>query len=237
MPSGPAQSPVATREAATVVLLRPGPAGSPEIYMVRRSARSPFMPSTLVFPGGRVDPEDGEGQARYAHAARRECFEEVGLALGDTPLHWFDTWVTPSGEGAREGRRYEARFFAAFLAAGAGQEARADGHETHDGRWATATAHLERWSGALDDLPPPTLATLLHLRRLGTVEPTALVPPDAAAPILPKLVEAGGHPTIVMPHDPDYDALPGEGHPAPDRARLHPMRFVRDDTRWMPWPA
>ena len=46
----------AIRAAATVVVLRErAGAGSPDIYMVRRSARSGFMPNALVFPGGKLD--------------------------------------------------------------------------------------------------------------------------------------------------------------------------------------
>lgn len=242
MPATADERPVASpapREASTVVLLRPGPADGHEIFMVRRSALSPFMPSTLVFPGGRVDPQDGApdgpGDGRFARAARRECLEETGVDLGGVTLHWFDTWITPSAEP----RRYEARFFAAFLASGAGGHARADGHETHDGRWATAAAHLRNWAADDCDLPPPTLATLLRLRDLEatdpSLQPAEWVPDDPASPILPKLVDEGA-PTIVMPHDPAYADLPGAGAPAPMRVHPHPRRFVRDRRRWMPWP-
>ena len=46
--------------------------------MGHRSARHVFMPNTFVFPGGRVDPEDGGSTRR---AAERETLEEVGLSL------------------------------------------------------------------------------------------------------------------------------------------------------------
>ncbi|HEY0138955.1 MAG TPA: hypothetical protein VGB85_32940, partial [Nannocystis sp.] len=56
-PSSPPKPP---RPAATVVLLRAAASGGPPaIFMLRRSARSPFMPDALVFPGGAVDPGDG----------------------------------------------------------------------------------------------------------------------------------------------------------------------------------
>ncbi|MCA9705261.1 MAG: NUDIX domain-containing protein, partial [Myxococcales bacterium] len=124
--------PATIRHAATVVVLRPSAAGR-EVYMVRRSAKSPFMPSTLVFPGGRLDPEDGapEADPTWERAARRESHEEARLRLDDHPLRWFDTWLTPSAESKR---RYLARFYLVQLEAGEGAEARADGVETHEGR-------------------------------------------------------------------------------------------------------
>ena len=36
-----------------------------------------------VFPGGKVDEADGEGDAGYVIAAIRECYEEAGVLLVD----------------------------------------------------------------------------------------------------------------------------------------------------------
>lgn len=200
--------------------------------MTVRSAKSPFMPSTLVFPGGRVDPEDGPAQedSTWERAARRECEEEAGLEL-TTPLLWFDTWLTPSGEGKR---RYLARFFLARIEAGEGDHAVADGHETHDGRWATTAEHLESWEQRRSDLPPPTLCTLLRLRDLSFDELGTLANLDPQAEILPKVELHPSGLEIVMPHDPAYDELPGDARPAPDRVRTLPRRFVRDKEIWKP---
>ena len=91
------------RDAATLILYRRR-AAEIEVLMGRRSPRHAFMPNTFVFPGGRVDPEDGriapladlrqpvlERLQRNATARRsralglaaiREAFEETGLAVG-----------------------------------------------------------------------------------------------------------------------------------------------------------
>lgn len=222
------------RRAATVVVVRP--AGTEvEILMLRRSAKSPFMPSTLVFPGGRLDAHDGaaEDPATWRRAAQRECREEAGVDLEGRALEWFDTWLTPSAEPRR---RYHARFFLARLHAGEGAEAAADGHETEDERWATVREHLEAWEAESIDLPPPTLSILLRMSTWGGVEAVAerATEQDASGVILPKFVFDEGTPTIVMPHDPGYDALPGEGAPAPGRVHDFPRRFVRDGNRWRP---
>jgi 8-oxo-dGTP pyrophosphatase MutT (NUDIX family) len=87
------------RPAATVMLARDLGAG-PEIYMLRRSAKSAFLPEMFVFPGGAVDALDAElGRKRllrnaevpnperepadpsFEVAALREAFEEAGVLL------------------------------------------------------------------------------------------------------------------------------------------------------------
>lgn len=91
--------PAPARDAATVVLLRPGP----EIYLLRRKATMAFAAGAYVFPGGSVDVRDtdqavawagpspaewgevfhaGERLARgLVCAAVRETFEESGVLL------------------------------------------------------------------------------------------------------------------------------------------------------------
>lgn len=89
------REPVATRPAATVLLMRD--AGSDfEILMTRRSATASFAPGAFVFPGGSLDEADRVGPVQrltrfrasqndelrvYAAAAIRETFEELGILL------------------------------------------------------------------------------------------------------------------------------------------------------------
>src|SRR6218665_2174384 len=58
----PHREPVATRAAATVLLLRDAPdaagAGGLEVLMTRRSAQASFAPGAYVFPGGGIDALD-----------------------------------------------------------------------------------------------------------------------------------------------------------------------------------
>ncbi|MEM6294204.1 MAG: NUDIX hydrolase [Myxococcota bacterium] len=228
-----AETPSTLRQAATVVVTRPTAAADDvEIYMVQRSAKSPFMPSTLVFPGGRLDADDGppEEDATWVRAAIRECEEETGLDLPERLL-WFDTWLTPSGESRR---RYLTRFYWTQIDRDTGDRAEADGHETHDGRWATAAAHLEAWTAETVDLPPPTLCTLLRLAPLGPDAAHALATLEPSAVILPKIELSPARIQIVMPHDPAYDDLPGEAMPAPERVRSLPTRFSRKERVWTP---
>ena len=216
-----------------MVVARPGAKGAAEIYMTVRSAKSPFMPSTLVFPGGRLDDEDGdpEDKSTWERAARRECREEAGLTLTGELL-WFDTWLTPSAEPRR---RYHTRFFLARLSEGEGEQAEADGHETHEGRWAAVDEHLAAWDRMDVDLPPPTLSTLMRLSKLGWAGLDALAEIDPEGTILPKVTLEKSGPVIIMPHDPSYADTPGEALPAPARVHDLPCRFVRDERVWRPW--
>jgi 8-oxo-dGTP pyrophosphatase MutT (NUDIX family) len=97
------QQPVVPRDAATVMLLRDGPSGRLEVYMLRRKPSMAFAPGAMVFPGGSVDPRDADEQVAWtgpdaAHwgqvfdappelaralvcAAVRETFEESGVLL------------------------------------------------------------------------------------------------------------------------------------------------------------
>ncbi len=92
------------KDAATLILVRRD-TEYPRVLMGKRSGRHDFMPDKYVFPGGRVDPQDGRPVAyseliqqveeklrfktqrtprAFAMTAIRETFEETGLLLGKT---------------------------------------------------------------------------------------------------------------------------------------------------------
>lgn len=97
-----ADTPAEPRNAATVVLMRPGPEG-PEVYLLRRQTSMAFAAGMCVFPGGGVDERDFDHRVAWAgpqpaewaarlgvdeHLARalvcaavRETFEESGVLL------------------------------------------------------------------------------------------------------------------------------------------------------------
>ena len=100
----PAKRAVVPRHAASLIVWREAH-GEPEILMGIRHAKHKFMPSVLVFPGGRVDRGDHgvkaltelrpETEALLRHRAKpslaralgvaavRELHEETGLLLGE----------------------------------------------------------------------------------------------------------------------------------------------------------
>jgi len=85
------------RPAATLILLREGP----QVLMLQRAQTAAFLGGAYVFPGGSLDPQDGDmrrvvglteaqanerlqvssGGIAYYVAAIRECFEEAGILL------------------------------------------------------------------------------------------------------------------------------------------------------------
>jgi 8-oxo-dGTP pyrophosphatase MutT (NUDIX family) len=75
--------------AATLVLMRPGSRGAPDILFIERAQTMAFAAGALVFPGGRIDPADQEAAAVLAPdledgaarvAAMRETIEETCIA-------------------------------------------------------------------------------------------------------------------------------------------------------------
>lgn len=90
---------VAATPAATIIVCRTSPSGqTPELLMVERSSQMVFAGGAVVFPGGRVDPDDHALAEALDHsldpldaAARitaiRETIEETGLGIGfvETP--------------------------------------------------------------------------------------------------------------------------------------------------------
>jgi len=75
-----AETEVPIRPAATVMLLRDTAEGL-EVFVLRRSNAAVFASGMYVFPGGKVDAADGEGDEAFRVAAIRECYEEAGVLL------------------------------------------------------------------------------------------------------------------------------------------------------------
>lgn len=80
--------------AATIIVFRESlTGGAPELLLVERSAQMVFAGGAVVFPGGRVDPDDHALAQALDHsfapddaaariAAIRETIEETGLGIG-----------------------------------------------------------------------------------------------------------------------------------------------------------
>src|SRR5579862_4873454 len=123
--SAPASSPV-TRDAATVILVSDRP--DLHVLMMERTRRAAFGPGATVFPGGAVDPADGDfgagdriggrlvglddvtasseqgigaGGLAFRVAAVRECFEEAGILLARDAVSGERVDHDPALAGAR----------------------------------------------------------------------------------------------------------------------------------------
>lgn len=163
--------------AATVVLVRET---SGEVLLLLRHARHGFMANVWVFPGGRLDASDLDGQsplgadgiigeaqlAPFARAALRETWEEAGLLLTDPP---------------RIAAPDEARDQRAFAAASS------DGPSSRASRFLKIEP-FARW------VTPPS-----EKRRFDTVFFLGLVPPLEAVPDHGEVIEARWlHPAMAL---------------------------------------
>lgn len=80
-------------EAAVLVGLVPRPNGM-QVLLTRRTDALRHHAGQVSFPGGRIEPDDADVVA----AARRETFEEVGIAASQiTPLGYLDAFTTITG--------------------------------------------------------------------------------------------------------------------------------------------
>jgi 8-oxo-dGTP pyrophosphatase MutT (NUDIX family) len=198
--TGPPSSP---RPAASVILLRRGgrhAERSLQALLLRRSEEAAFMPGVWVFPGGAVDPTDGEGEVGYRACAVRELAEEAGIELaGPDELVPFARWITPEVVATR----FDAWFFLAL--APPHSPPRPDGVETTEAAWFAPQAALD--SHAAGELPLvfPTIKQLESLLPFSSSEEAIEASRGRRVrPILPKVIGEGEERRVVLPGDPDY---------------------------------
>lgn len=190
------------------------------------------------------------------HAAARELEEEVGLVVSDlSQLQRFAHWITPSAEP----KRFDTEFFTfALLPQTDGQLPSlsitgtevAKNAEVGAPLWLSPQVALQRYLQGQLNLPPPTACTLEELAAelelvkgrnpdctapellAGLMQQTAARVP---LPAMPKfLAPQADQLAIVMPWDPDFPSLPGEGEPlqalasgaAPVAARIRQCRLT-----------
>lgn len=144
--------------AATVVLLRDGADGM-ETLVLRKNSKIAFA-GMWVFPGGRIDVEDGadsrDMEQRARIAAAREAQEEAALVIAPTSMCWFSHWTPP----ALGNRRFETWFFAAPAPTG---EVVIDNGEITESQWITPERALAKHREGDIELVPPTYVTLHYL--------------------------------------------------------------------------
>ena len=205
---GPAEAtnhgtPATPRPAASVVLLRRGGKHAQralEVLLLKRTEKAAFMPGAWVFPGGSVDPDDGEGPDGFrACAMPRAAARRPGSSCrADEELVPFCRWVTPEIVS----RRFDAWFFLAL--APAHTPPKADG--LGDRRRALVRARRgdrRRRAGELV-LPFPTRTQLGWLAAHPTSDAAlAAYRGSSTEPIQPELVGEGEEARLVLPGLPD----------------------------------
>src|SRR4051812_33976979 len=138
--------------------------------MLRRNARGAFG-GMWVFPGGRIDPDDGVEEEGARRAAARETLEEASLVIDPSVLVPFAHWTPP----AVAPKRFATWFFLAPAPSG---DVEVDGHEIHDHLWVAPAEAMRRRDAGEIELAPPTFVTL-HKLSLSTDVAAAMA--DAAA--------------------------------------------------------
>jgi 8-oxo-dGTP pyrophosphatase MutT (NUDIX family) len=191
--------PAVPRPAATVILLRRGGKHVErglQVLLVRRNPDARFMPGVWVFPGGAVDPADGDGEGAHRAAAVRELAEEAGIELPDEELVAYSRWITPKVVPIR----FDTRFYLAL--APAHSPPRPDGSETVDAGWFEPQKALDAHrSGEL----PLVFPTIKHLESLvgfaNATEALETARRREVKPVEPEVVGEGEERRIVLPDE------------------------------------
>ncbi len=220
---------VAPQLAATVLLVRDGPPGL-QVFMVVRHHQIEFASGALVFPGGKVDPEDralaGDDDDKAARlAAIRETHEECGVLL-TTPasasksgatfyarlnaeklepaldaLTLFAHWITPTNLP----KRFDTRFYIAE--APLGQTAAHDGGEAVDSVWIEPVQALAEGAAGRQTLLLPTRLNLELLAQSATVaQAIASAKSRRIAPVEPRATKTSTGYRLTIPADAGYGA-------------------------------
>jgi 8-oxo-dGTP pyrophosphatase MutT (NUDIX family) len=218
--------------AATVILMRPALAGPPELLMIERVKTMAFAGGALVFPGGRIDPDDvalaeriGDGFdfAAARIAAIRETIEEAGIAPGLSPAPDAAT-ISQMRQELEEGTPFSAlvealglsldlgaltpfarwcpTFFVAEAPGGTASAAEAEAVRT---LWASAAQVLEEADSGRARIIFPTRRNLERLARFSSIDEARA---DAAAHevrnVVPWIEERDGTSWLCIPEDLGY---------------------------------
>lgn len=165
--------------AATVCLLRDGQAGLEVLLLKRPDGRGSF-PGAWVFPGGVIEPGDGDETEPEAlltrRAAVRETREETGLVILEDGLAPISTWTPPP----EVPKRLRTWF---YLAEAPDGEVRPQLEEVDDWIWLSPEEALARHARERLLLYPPTWVTLnllrTHLTASDALSHARTTPPDA----------------------------------------------------------
>jgi 8-oxo-dGTP pyrophosphatase MutT (NUDIX family) len=182
-----------------VILLRRGGKHAErglQVLLVQRNPEARFMPGVWVFPGGSVDPGDGDGEAAHRAAAVRELAEEAAIELPADELIAYSRWITPRVVPIR----FDTRFYVALAPAHA--PPRPDGSETVDAGWFEPRAALESHSAGELPLVFPTIKHLESLVGYANAgEALEAARRREVKPVEPEVVGEGDQQRIVVPED------------------------------------
>ncbi|MBC7173915.1 MAG: NUDIX hydrolase [Polyangiaceae bacterium] len=201
------EPPAPARPSATVVLLREAAAG-PEVLLLKRNDRIVFHGGEWVFPGGRVESGDADGDVFAIDAARRaavrETREEADVEISAADVVPIAHWTTP----LHMPKRFSTWFFAVRVPR---LEVAVDGGEIMAHRWVAPEQALRARASGEIGLPPPTFLTLLELAAFPSAE-AYLEAAGVREPVrfFPRYREVLGGPCSLLEGDVAYEGAPLE---------------------------
>jgi 8-oxo-dGTP pyrophosphatase MutT (NUDIX family) len=182
-----------------VILLRRGGKHAErgiQVLLVQRNPEARFMPGVWVFPGGSVEPGDGDGEEAHRVAAVRELAEEADIELPAEELVAYSRWITPKVVPIR----FDTRFYLAL--APAHSPPHADGSETVDAGWFEPQAALDSHRAGELPLVFPTIKHLESLAGYGNAaEALEGAQRREVKPVEPEVVGEGDEQRIVLPDE------------------------------------
>jgi 8-oxo-dGTP pyrophosphatase MutT (NUDIX family) len=158
------------------------------------AARETFEECGLLFAAAPVDERalaTARGRILAGDSTFSEMLDDLGARIDAGALRYFSRWITPPSET----RRFDTHFFVAR--APAGQAARADAVETHDGLWIAPNEALARFASGTFALIYPTIKHLQRVAGFATLE--ALLEYAAHKPIHPILPSSEDDRTFTIP--------------------------------------
>lgn len=158
------------KPAATCLVIRDSDGQGIEVLLLKRNKSLNFAPSYWVFPGGRVDTNDGSLQtedmeATAKRAASREAAEEAGIEVDPSQLYHYCHWTTPAGDT----RRYATWFFHTHLTQ-KDSKIEIDRSEIVDHNWINPLEALKLHLKGLLPMLPPTFISLQRIKKARSYE-------------------------------------------------------------------
>ncbi len=225
MPQTSANTAPPANPASTVILLRP--VGDRfEVLLLLRAKAIKFAGGAWVFPGGRIDPEDGkiagtenlDSYKAASIAAARESDEEAGLSLDPESFIEYSHWTTPLAE--------KKRFSTWFLLGDVDSNCSVtvDDGEIVEYQWLTPQAAIDKHHDKALKILPPTYLTLLELAKFRDIADVRRFAAERLAPrFFPNMVFHDKTVSVLYQDDPGYL----DGNPHAEGAQ-HRMTMVDD---------
>lgn len=151
--------------------------GTLEVFVQHRAHTMDFVPGAVVFPGGRVDPQDATTAYRLGidvtqACGVREVAEETSAVVDPADLLPWDRWVTPIGYP----KRFDVVFYVLPVTDGA-EFVHATGEAVRS-EWTPVPDLVRAVEAGEVAMVPPTRTIIDELSALGSLEAVVGLRPE-----------------------------------------------------------